>query len=160
MIDWLLSYPVMKFIHIMSSTFLWGTGIGTFFFMVMAHLTQHTDAIRITARHVVIADWIFTLPTLVIQPVSGILLMQATGFPFDSTWFLVVCGLYVIVTACWIPVVFIQVTLRDITKPLRGNDALPAQYHALFRRWVTLGFPAGISMAVIFVLMVFKPWLA
>ena len=153
-------YATLKFIHIMSSTFLWGTGIGTFFFMVMAHFSRDIATIRITARHVVIADWIFTLPTVVIQPVTGIMLMSVTGFPFDSTWFLAVSGLYVIVTACWIPVVFIQVRLRDVTKPLRDGDALPPEYHRLFRRWVTLGFPAGISMAVIFALMVFKPWLA
>lgn len=158
--DPLLDYSTLKFVHIMSSTFLWGTGIGTFFYMVMAHLSGDVTNIRITAGHVVLADWLFTLPTIVIQPVSGIALMGATGFPVDSLWFQLVIGLYVIVTACWIPVVFIQVKLRDITRPLRTGDALPVDYHRLFRTWVMLGFPAGVSMAVIFVLMVFKPWLS
>ncbi len=158
--DWLHDYSTLKFIHIMSSTFLWGTGIGTFFFMVMAHFSGDVTHIRITAKHVVTADWIFTLPTIVIQPISGVMLMSAIGFPLDSLWFQVVIGLYVIVTACWIPVVFIQVKMRDMTAPLRAGDTLPAEYHRLFRKWITLGFPAGISMAVIFVLMVFKPWLS
>lgn len=152
-------YTLLKFIHIMSSTFLWGTGIGTFFFMVMAHLSGDIATIRTTTRHVVLADWLFTTPTFVLQPVSGILLMQAIGFPFDSVWFKVVIGLYVIIGACWFPVVWIQVRLRELTKNLKEGDTLPAQYHRWFRIWVTLGFPAGIAMGIVFVLMVYKPWL-
>ena len=153
-------YLVVKTLHILSALLFLGAGLMTAYYKVRADRSGKLEVLTWYQREIVLADWIFTLPTVVIQPVTGIMLMSVTGFPFDSTWFLAVSGLYVIVTACWIPVVFIQVRLRDVTKPLRDGDALPPEYHRLFRRWVTLGFPAGISMAVIFALMVFKPWLA
>lgn len=160
MLQLLHDYTFLKYVHIMSSTFLWGTGIGTFFFMVMAHLSGDVDAIRVTARHVVLADWLFTAPTFFIQPVSGILLMKVMGLPFDSTWSKVVAGLYLVIGASWFPVVWIQVRLRNLTQGLHAGDTLPAYYHRLFRLWVALGFPAGISMSIVFVLMVYKPWLS
>lgn len=152
------SYSLLKLAHILSATFLWGTGVGTVFYMVFAHFGGNPVTIRDTARHVVLADWIFTAPTfLFIQPVTGYLLIKQMGFPLHSPWMTQVVVLYAIVAVCWFPVVWIQMKLRDLTAHLQAGDALPEKYTRLFWIWLSLGVPAGISMIALFVLMVFKP---
>lgn len=155
----LIDYPTVKLIHILSSTFLWGTGVGTAFFMLMAHIKGDVAAIRITTQHVVIADWLFTAPTVILQPVSGIYLMHLMHLPFDSLWFKLVCGLYAVTVCAWLPVVYLQLQMKRITAPLKHDDTLPALYYRTFYRWIALGFPAAIAMMALFLLMVFKPWI-
>lgn len=155
----LLDYPTIKLIHILSSTFLWGTGVGTAFFMLMAHLKGDVATIRVTTQHVVIADWLFTAPTVLVQPASGIYLMYLLNYSFTSMWFKAVCALYFVTVAAWLPVVYLQLRLKRITAPLMPTDTLPPVYYRTFYRWISLGFPAAIAMIALFVLMVFKPWL-
>ena len=155
----LYDYQLLKLIHIFSSTFLWGTGVGTAFFMVMAHLSNNTETIQRTTKHVVIADWLFTTPAFIIQPISGYFLMKALNYDFESQWFLVVAALYSIMAIAWFPVVYLQDQMRKLTKNLNATDELPTRYHSLFKRWISLGFPAGFAVISLFVLMVYKPWL-
>lgn len=155
----LLDYPTIKLIHILSSTVLWGTGVGTAFFMLMAHLKGDIATIRVTTQHVVLADWLFTAPTVLIQPASGLYLMHLLNYSFASLWFKAVCALYLVTVAAWLPVVFLQLRLKKITASLVHSDTLPPDYYRMFYRWVSLGFPAAVAMIALFVLMVFKPWL-
>ncbi|HRE31173.1 MAG TPA: DUF2269 family protein, partial [Candidatus Berkiella sp.] len=68
-------YLLLKFVHIITATFLFGTGIGTAFFMLMAYLSGNIATIKQITRHVVLADWIFTTPSVILQPITGIALM-------------------------------------------------------------------------------------
>lgn len=152
------TYATLKLIHILSATFLWGTGVGTVFYMVFARWSGNPVTIRDTTRHVVLADWIFTAPTfLLIQPLSGYLLLRHMGLPLHSPWLTQVVMLYGIVAVCWFPVVWIQIRLRDMAAHLQAGDEVPADWNRLFWLWLSLGVPAGISMLWLFVLMVFKP---
>lgn len=155
----IFDYQLLKIIHILSSTFLWGTGVGTAFFMFMAHVSQDTATIQRTTKHVVMADWLFTTPAFIIQPISGYFLMKTLNYSFESQWFLVVAGLYGIMAIAWFPVVYLQDQMRRSTQHLDANAALPERYHFLFVRWISLGFPAAIAVISLFVLMVYKPWL-
>ena len=104
-------YLTLKFIHILGSAVLFGTGLGIAFFMVMAHRTRDPATIAATARIVVIADALFTATAVVIQPghrrgawrwLVGYLAVSAAG----SSPRIV---LYVLVGLCWLPVVWIQI---------------------------------------------------
>jgi uncharacterized membrane protein len=148
------SYEFVKLLHILGTVLIFGTGIGTAFFLLMAYRSRDLDAIRVTARHVVIADWLFTTPAVVIQPITGAVLMRMVGLPFDSTWFATVVALYVFTGCCWIPVIFIQYRLRELARAATTYDALPAQFHRLMRWWMTLGVPAFSAVMVIVLLMV------
>ena len=75
-------------LHILSVVVVAGTGTGIAFFMFMASRSSNVTAMAVTARHVVLADWIFTAPAVVIQFVTGVLLMMRLGYSFTSTWFL------------------------------------------------------------------------
>jgi len=147
-------YEAIKTVHILGTVLIFGTGLGTAFFLLMAYRSHDIDAIRVTARHVVIADWLFTAPAVVLQPITGALLMEQLGRPYNSVWFEAVALLYMLTGACWIPVVFVQYRLRDLARAATSYDALPLTFHRLMRRWIALGVPAFTAVLVILILMV------
>jgi uncharacterized membrane protein len=146
------TYLWIKLVHILSATVLFGTGLGTAFFMVKAYLSENDEAMRITTKAVVQADWIFTTPAVVIQFFTGVWLTTHLNIAFDSAWFLAVVSLYALVGACWIPVVAIQIRIRNLIAAGQRR----ASYEKLMRYWLALGVPAFASVIVIFFLMVSK----
>ena len=151
------SYFTLKLIHVLSATILTGTGIGIAFFMFMANLSSNVQAIAVTARHVVIADWLFTAPAVVIQFISGIMLMEILGFTYTSIWFQVVIGLFVLIGACWLPVVYIQYKLRELALQALETNKIDPSFKKLMMIWTSLGIPAFISIVIIYWIMIFKP---
>ena len=152
------AYLALKTVHIVSSTVLFGTGIGTAFHFWWAHRSGHVPAIAAAARSTVIADALFTSPAAIIQPATGIAMALYAGFPLGTTWIAAAFVLYGVAAACWIPVVFIQVRLRNIANACERDGApLPAEYHRLFRIWFALGWPAFAALVAVFWLLVAKP---
>lgn len=143
-------YLWIKLVHILSATILFGTGLGTAFFMLKAYLSKNDQAMRITTSTVVMADRIFTTPAVVIQLATGLWLTRKLNIPFDSWWFIVVVSLYALVGICWIPVVWIQIRIRNLIADGESRD----RYQKLMRVWVALGVPAFSSVILIFYLMV------
>jgi uncharacterized membrane protein len=151
-------YALIKFVHIVSATVLFGTGLGTAFFMWMSHRTGNVVAIASTARITVRADWLFTTPAVILQPLSGVLLMRLVGYPATSSWLVVAIGLYVLAGACWLPVVALQLRMRDLAaRAAREGCPLPSQYYRCMRRWFALGWAAFSAVLATFWLMVAKP---
>lgn len=153
------NYFLLKLLHILSATLLFGTGLGTAFFMWMANRSGNVQAIAITSRHVVLADWLFTTPAVILQPLTGWLLMQRLGMDFGQAWLQLAVVLYLLAGACWLPVVWIQLQLRGIAceAAAAGEVGLPATYHRLMRRWFWLGWPAFTAVVLTYWLMIFKP---
>jgi len=148
----------LKLIHILGAAVLFGTGLGIAFFMWMAHRTGDTATVAATARIVVIADAVFTASAVVIQPVSGAALAWTMGIPLLTPWIVLSVLLYVLVGLCWLPVVWLQIKLRDIAAYAAERGAvLPAAYHDLFRVWFSLGWPAFVGVIAIMALMIWKP---
>ncbi len=155
MIEYLLTW---KLIHILGATVLFGTGLGIAFFMVMAHRTRDPAIIAHTAGIVVLADAAFTASAVIIQPVSGAFLASAIGYSLWESWIAASLALYVLIGACWLPVVWIQAQMRNLARrAAEQGTALPERYHRLFRVWFVLGWPAFIGVMAIFALMIFKP---
>ncbi|MBL6852081.1 MAG: DUF2269 domain-containing protein [Alphaproteobacteria bacterium] len=151
-------YPLIKLIHILSSTVLFGTGLGTAFQMWVTNRSGDVRAIAQTAQNVVWADWLFTTPAIVVQPATGLLLINAAGYGLWEPWLMVAYALYAIAGACWMPVVWIQLQLRDLARAAAtGAAPLPVRYHRLMAWWFWLGWPAFSSVVAIFWLMVTKP---
>lgn len=126
--------------------------------MLMAHLSRNADFIARTANVVVIADVVFTATAIVLQPISGWLLMRTVGASFSDGWILVSLFLYVVAGVFWLPVVWFQIRMRDLARQSAIlGEALPAQYHRLFRWWFAFGFPGFGSVAAIVWLMIAKP---
>lgn len=143
-------YLWIKLVHILSATVLFGTGMGTAFFMLRAYLSQNDEAMMVTTKTVVIADWIFTTPAVVIQLATGLWLTSYLNIAFDSSWFVAVILLYALIGLCWIPVVCIQIRIRNLI----AAGTRRVDYKNLMRAWTALGVPAFASLIIIFYLMV------
>lgn len=149
---------LLRWLHVIGATVLLGTGAGIAFFMLMAHRTRDPALIAHTASVVVIADMVFTASAVIVQPITGYLLMRQIGWPMDQGWIVASLALYVITGICWLPVVWIQLRMRDLAREsLRRGQPLPANYERLYRQWFVLGIPAFISVLAILWLMVAKP---
>lgn len=152
------AYHTLEFIHILSATLLFGTGLGTAFAMWRAHRTGDARVIAAVAQGVVLADWVFTTPAVVIQPATGALLVELHGFPWTLPWLVAALVIYVLVGACWIPVVWLQMRMRDLARQaVESGRPLPPLYHRCYRWWFALGWPAFAGVLAIFWLMIFKP---
>ncbi len=150
-----LIYPGIKFIHIVSATLLFGTGLGSAFYMFMAYRSGNTKVMAATNRIVVIADFIFTAPFVIIQLVTGLYLLDYLGLEWTSPWNLSVLGLYAFVGACWLPVVWLQIWLRNRARQLDHPDA---QYRYRMNIWLILGLLAFPVVVLLYVFMIFKPF--
>jgi uncharacterized membrane protein len=153
-----MEYLLIKWLHILSSTLLFGTGIGSAFYLLCTSLTRDLRAIAVVAKIVVIADWLFTATTVVIQPLTGFYMMHLVDMPLNTSWIVWSIALYVLAIACWLPVVWLQMRLRDVAQhALQTGETLPPLYWKYFRLWVALGIPAFFAFVAIFYLMVVKP---
>lgn len=149
----------LKFIHILSSTVLFGTGLGTACVMVFAHRTRDTRIIAPVSRYVVLADWAFTTPSGIIQPVTGLWMIYLTGYSWSSLWIWGSITGYLVAACCWFPVVYLQIKMRDFAmEAMREQSPLPPRYFRYFNYWFCLGWPAFSSLIVVFYLMTFKPY--
>lgn len=150
----------LKLVHVLGAAVLFGTGLGIAFFMWMAHRTRDAATIAATARIVVIADFVFTATAIVVQPLSGAALVHVVGYSWRESWIATALALYLIAGLCWLPVVVIQMRMRDLAADAaRRNLALGAEYRRLFRIWFALGWPAFIAVMLIFADMIWKPQL-
>lgn len=147
---------ILKTIHVLSGAVLFGTGLGIAFFMLMAHRTGDARIIAKVGRMVVLADLLFTASAVVVQPVSGVLLASVEGFRLTEHWLLAAYVLYVVVGACWLPVVWIQLRMTRLAAAA-GSSKPPAEYDRLFRLWFILGWPAFAGVVAIYLLMIAKP---
>jgi uncharacterized membrane protein len=153
-------YFVLKFLHVIGAAVLLGAGAGIAFFMLLGHLTARPATIAAIARIVVIADFLFTATAVVLQPVTGVALAWLVGWSLWESWIAVSIGLYFITGAFWLPVVWMQMRMRDLAQAAEKSGApLPALYYRLFRWWFAFGFPAFGAVLAIFWLMIAKPQL-
>ena len=152
------TYLFVRALHIMSSVLMVGTGFGTAYYLFFTNRIGRVSSIADVARLVVRADWWFTTPTVIFQPLSGIWLAYIAGWPLTSPWLLWSIVLFVLTGACWLPVVWLQLRLAKIAREAdEQNEALPETYWRYARYWEWLGYPAFVAMLGVYFLMVMKP---
>jgi len=151
-------YFIVKYLHVLGAIVILGTGTGIAFFMLMAHRSGDPAFIARTAATVVIADMLFTLTAVLLQPVTGGLLMALSATTLAERWLVMSLGLYAVAGLFWIPVIFMQIEMRNLARVATAQrQPLPPRYFALFRRWFGFGIPGFGSVMLILWLMVAKP---
>ncbi len=108
------AYEIVKVMHILGAAVLFGTGMGIAFFMFIADRRGDIAGIVATTRIVVLADFLFTATAAVLQPITGAVLVEFTGASFGESWVAGSLVLYVVIGACWLPVVWLQMRIRDL----------------------------------------------
>jgi len=154
------TYLIVKWLHILSSVLMVGTGFGSAFYMFFANRSGSVAAQAVVSRLVVRADWWFTTPAVIFQPLSGLWLVQQAGWSWSSPWLMLILGLYALAGICWVPVVLLQVDMAKMAQPAAAQQsALPAAYWQNAAMWERLGYPAFLAMLGVYFLMVYKPTL-
>ena len=152
-------YLWLKYIHILSSTILFGTGIGTACVMLYGHVRKNMDVRAGINQYVVFVDWLFTGISGVLQPITGFWMVYLAGYPLTSLWLMGSILGYVITAFCWFPVVYLQIKIsRMTTYAAQTHSLLPPTYYYYFKIWIVLGCIAFVSLLVVFYLMVMKPF--
>ncbi|HEY8879564.1 MAG TPA: DUF2269 domain-containing protein [Roseateles sp.] len=152
------TYLLVKWLHIVSSVLLVGTGFGTAFYLFFANRSASLEARAVVARLVVRADLWFTTPAVIVQPLSGLWLAHAAGWPLTTPWLLASIVLYLLAGACWLPVLWLQLKMaREVEAALAQGRPLAPAYRRWQKAWEALGYPAFAAMLIIFFLMVNKP---
>jgi uncharacterized membrane protein len=153
-----MEYLVVKWLHVLTSTILFGTGIGTAFYIFFCSRSGEPQVVAAVMRYAVIADWLFTATTIVLQPLSGFYLAHLLNMPLSIRWIGWSLGLYVLAVLCWLPVVWLQIRMRDLAMgAAKEGRSLPPLFWRLRRIWVALGVPALFAFLAIFYLMIAKP---
>ncbi|MBB6340436.1 putative membrane protein [Pseudomonas fluvialis] len=151
-------YLLLKTLHILSSTLLFGTGLGSAYYALRAWRSGEVQVIATTFRHLVAADWLFIATTAVFQPLSGLALAHLAGWPLNQYWLLLSLGLFVLAGLCWLPVVWLQIRVRDLAaEALASGQPISPKAGRYMAIWFALGWPAFIAFVAIFFLMVIKP---
>jgi len=149
---------LLRWLHVIGASVLLGTGAGIAFFMLMAHRTRDPRLIAHTASVVVLADLLFTTTAVIVQPVTGALLAWRLGWSLSEGWLALSLLLYVVTGIFWLPVVWIQLRLRDLARQaVVVDEPLPDRYHRLFGIWFACGFPAFAAVLAIVWLMLARP---
>lgn len=155
----MMIYFLVKYLHVLGAIVILGTGTGIAFFMLMAHRSRDAAFIARTAGVVVIADMLFTLSAVILQPLSGGFLMALSATRSAERWLLASVALYAVAGLFWVPVVFMQIEMRNLAREaVAQSQSLPARYFTLFRRWFLFGIPGFGSVMIILWLMIAKPF--
>ncbi len=149
---------LLRFAHMLGAMVLMGTGAGIAFFMVISNRSQNPALVAHVAGIVVLADTVFTASAAIVQPITGTLLAWELGWSLTEPWLLAAIGLYLFVGAFWLPVVWMQIRLRNLAREAAASAApLPEAYRRLYRLWFAFGFPAFGAMLGIIWLMLMRP---
>ena len=158
-------YNLLKILHVISSTILFGTGMGTAAYMLLAHLRPDLVMRAQAFRQVVIADWLFTTPSAVFQATSGLLMVYIRGYYLQQpayqlhAWWVQgsIMG-YATAGICWLPVLYLQASMaRMLQQAATQQSTLPKRYFIFFRLWFALGVPAFLSLIWVYYLMTTRP---
>jgi uncharacterized membrane protein len=149
-------YLIAKWLHILSATVLFGTGIGTAFQMVWAMRGNRAEVVAVVGAGVVMADWLFTVPAGLVQPLRGLWLVHLQGWSLTADWLLATYVLYAVAFAAWVPVVWLQYRIRDLARAAAPGP-VPAEARRLYHLWFALGWPGFGALVAVFWLMISKP---
>ena len=153
-----MEYLLLKWMHILSATLMFGTGLGTAFYKWTTDRSGDVRSIAVVMERVVLADWLFTTPAALIQPITGLWMVSLAGWPLTQGWVAWAIGLYLLAGACWLPVVWQQIEMLRLSRLSAASDQpLPERYWRLCRYWMVLGVIAFSAMVAVYGLMVFKP---
>ena len=155
-----MSYLFLKWLHLIGASVLLGTGLGIAFFAWFGYRRAmrigDIGLLRGVLALTVIADGVFTATAAVLQPITGAAMWRMAGGEWMHPWLIAVVALYIFVGVCWLPVVVMQVRLRNRALAAQSTADLGDEFHARFRRWFLLGWPAFIAVMLLFALMLLR----
>jgi len=152
-----MSYQLLLALHLASVILLLGVGGGSAFYKFMADRSKNLELILHTNKLVVLADWLFTTPAVIAQPLTGYWLVELMGYSFNLFWLKVSVLLYAFSIVLWLVAVWLQMSMKNIAiEAKKENRLLDDNYYGLVKYWSLLGVFSALAMGVVFYLMIYK----
>ncbi|MBL4735110.1 MAG: DUF2269 domain-containing protein [Flavobacteriales bacterium] len=149
-----MDYHILKLIHIVSATLMIGAGIGSAFYLFLSYKRYQASTLKDVLKLVVMADSVFTAPSIIIQFITGLMLSNMLSLT-STDWFLIVMGVSGLILVMWLRAAFLQIKLRKILE--KENEITP-EFHYLMKVWFYLGVPSFLGALYLYYLMVYKPF--
>ena len=150
---------ILLAIHILSAVVFAGNIITSAFWKVRADRSGSTEAMANASRSLLLADMVFTGPGLVGLLVTGIWMVQLTGWErFQEPWLSISLVLLVVTAIIWagglLPLEFRMVRLARLQS---NNITSDPAYRRSSKIWSMMGGVATLIPLIILFLMVLKP---
>ena len=149
-----MDYHILKLIHIFSATLMIGAGIGSAFYLFLSYKRFQVSTLKDVLKLVVLADSVFTAPSVVIQFITGLMLSDLLNLT-STDWFWLVLAVSGVVLVMWLRAAFLQIKLRKMLE--RQNEITP-EFDRLMKVWFYLGIPSFLGALYLYYLMVYKPF--
>lgn len=150
-------YVALKTVHVLAVTLFFGAGLASVLVKLHADRSGDVRVIAFAHRTVVLADWVFTIPSGLLLPLTGYAMVWTTGMEWRSGWVAVGAGLYAVAGLCWVPAWILQFRMRDAAEAAaRDGGPLPPAFARWSRTWAALGAPAFVAAVTAVYVMVAK----
>lgn len=156
-----MDYLDFKFLHIVAANLFFGAGLASALGKIWADRSGSIEAIDAANRGIVWADWIFTVPSGIALPATGVWMVCQGSHSFADEWILWGIGLYGFAGLCWLPAAWLQIKMRRASaEALAKRSPLPPAYRRQALVWFLLGIPAFTAAILTFYVMVVRrlPW--
>lgn len=152
------SLNVLLFLHIFGAVIFLGNIATAAFWKVRADITKDPKFIHNTVKNVMLADFIFTLPGLILIMISGILMSVRSGRPLEIfNWLTFSIFLFVLTGIIWLAILLpIQRRLIHHSAESIATGMISSEYRKASLYWAIFGIAATLLPVVVLYLMVTK----
>ena len=158
----LFPYRWHTFLHITGAVIFLGNIIVTGAWMLMAERTRIGGVIHFSAKAVIRADLLFTLPGVLLIVMNGVTMVVAHWGGWDAfhrvSWITVALALFIASGVIWVGILIpVQHRMAVFSDPNDYPDSLPPRFFSAVRLWYIWGAIAiGLPIVSLY-LMVNKP---
>ncbi len=150
---------ILLAIHILAAVIFMGNIITAAFWKTRADRSGSLEAIALTTRAVLQADYVFTGPGIVLLLITGIWMVGLTDFArFQEPWLGGSLFLLIVTGIIWAGILLpLQIRLARLAREGAASGALDPNYRRASRQWAMFGGIATLLPVVILFLMVLRP---
>ncbi|WP_145948708.1 DUF2269 domain-containing protein [Paenibacillus sp. Y412MC10] len=151
---------LLLFLHIAGSVLFLGNIITAAFWKVRADVRGDAAEIHRTVNNVMLADYAFTLPGLLLLIVTGSLMAAKGGYSLAGlNWLTASLILFGITGVLWLAVLIpLQRGMIRLSRQALENGAVTSAYKKLSAYWAVFGILATLLPLFILYFMVSKPF--
>ena len=152
-------HQTLVLLHVLGAVIFLGNIIVSAMWMARARRTRDLQVLHFAAGAVIRADWMFTLPGILLILVPGLLIVGPWGGIPGASWAEVSLALFILSGIMWVALLVpCQRKMRQLTtEAVEMKTALSEHFYKVAGRWFMWGGLATLLPVVSLYFMVFKP---